>query len=44
MLAKAIPAAVVGLDTVPITVEVDVAGQGLPSFTKLGRAYSQQCH
>ena len=36
MLAKIISAAVVGLDAVPITVEVDVAAQGLPSFTIVG--------
>lgn len=36
MLAKVISAAVVGLDAVPITVEVDIASQGLPSFTIVG--------
>ncbi len=36
MLAKITSAAVVGLDAVPITVEVDVASQGLPSFTIVG--------
>lgn len=36
MLAKVMSAAVVGLDAVPITVEVDVAAQGLPSFTIVG--------
>ncbi len=36
MLAKVISAAVVGLDAVPITVEVDIAAQGLPSFTIVG--------
>ncbi len=36
MLAKVTSAAVVGLDAVPITVEVDVAAQGLPSFTIVG--------
>lgn len=36
MLAKIISAAVVGLDAVPITVEVDIAAQGLPSFTIVG--------
>lgn len=36
MLAKIISAAVVGLDAVPITVEVDVAAQGLPSLTIVG--------
>ncbi len=36
MLAKVISAAVVGLDAVPIEVEVDIASQGLPSFTIVG--------
>ena len=36
MLAKVTSAAVVGLDAVPITVEVDVAAMGLPSFTIVG--------
>src|SRR3989344_2024247 len=36
MLAKIISAAVVGLDAVPITVEVDIAAMGLPSFTIVG--------
>ena len=36
MLAKVISAAVVGLDAVPITVEVDIAAMGLPSFTIVG--------
>jgi magnesium chelatase family protein len=36
MLAKVTSAAVVGLDALPITVEVDVAAQGLPSFTIVG--------
>lgn len=36
MLAKIISAAVVGLEGVPITVEVDIASQGLPSFTIVG--------
>ncbi len=36
MLAKVTSAAVVGLDAVPITVEVDIAAQGLPSFTIVG--------
>lgn len=36
MLAKVISAAVVGLDAVPIEVEVDIANQGLPSFTIVG--------
>lgn len=36
MLAKITSAAVVGLDSVPITVEVDVAAMGLPSLTIVG--------
>ncbi|MEX2028648.1 MAG: YifB family Mg chelatase-like AAA ATPase [Candidatus Curtissbacteria bacterium] len=36
MLAKVTSAAVIGLDAVPITVEVDIATQGLPSFTIVG--------
>lgn len=36
MLAKITSAAVVGLDAVPITVEVDIASMGLPSFTIVG--------
>lgn len=36
MLAKVMSAAVVGLDAVPITVEVDIAAQWLLSFTKVG--------
>ncbi len=36
MLAKVTSAAVVGLDAVPITVEVDIASRGLPSFTIVG--------
>ncbi len=36
MLAKVISAALVGLDSVPIEVEVDIASQGLPSFTIVG--------
>ena len=36
MLAKVFSSAVVGLDAVPIEVEVDIASQGLPSFTKIG--------
>src|SRR3990167_7323918 len=36
MLAKVTSAAVIGLDAVPITVEVDIAAQGLPSFTIVG--------
>lgn len=36
MLAKVLSAAVVGLDALPIEVEVDIASQGLPSFTIVG--------
>jgi magnesium chelatase family protein len=36
MLAKISSCAVVGLDAVPVTVEVDIASQGLPSFTIVG--------
>lgn len=36
MLAKVFSAAVVGLDALPVEVEVDIASQGLPSFTKVG--------
>jgi magnesium chelatase family protein len=36
MLAKVISAAVVGLDAVPVEVEIDIASQGLPSFTIVG--------
>jgi magnesium chelatase family protein len=36
MLAKVISAAIVGLDAVPVEVEVDIAAQGLPSFTIVG--------
>lgn len=36
MLAKVISAALVGLDSVPVEVEVDIASQGLPSFTIVG--------
>jgi len=36
MLAKVWSAAIVGLDAVPIEVEVDIASQGLPSFTIVG--------
>ncbi|MCL5113547.1 MAG: YifB family Mg chelatase-like AAA ATPase [Patescibacteria group bacterium] len=36
MLAKVNSAAIVGLDAVPVEVEVDVASQGLPSFTIVG--------
>ena len=36
MLAKVLSAAVVGLDAVPVEVEIDLAAQGLPSFTIVG--------
>lgn len=36
MLAKVTSGAVVGLTAVPVTVEVDIAAQGLPSFTIVG--------
>src|SRR6266567_3444852 len=36
MLAKVLSAAVVGLDAVPVEVEVDIAGQGLPNFFIVG--------
>lgn len=36
MLAKILSAAVVGLDAVPITVEVDIAAMGLPHFAIVG--------
>lgn len=36
MLAKVLSAALVGLDAVPVEVEVDIASQGLPSFTIVG--------
>ncbi len=36
MLAKILSGAVVGLDAVLVTVEVDIAAQGLPSFTIVG--------
>lgn len=36
MLAKILSGAVIGLDAVPVTVEVDIAAQGLPSFTVVG--------
>ncbi len=38
MLAKILSGANVGLDGVPIEVEVDIASQGLPSFTIVGLA------
>lgn len=36
MLAKILSGAVVGLEAVPVTVEVDIASQGLPSFAIVG--------
>ena len=36
MLAKVISSATLGLDAIPITVEVDIATQGLPAFTIVG--------
>ena len=36
MLAKVISGATVGLDSVPIEVEVDIASQGLPAFNIVG--------
>lgn len=36
MIAKVISAAVLGLDALPIEVEVDIQAQGLPSFTIVG--------
>src|SRR3989338_153160 len=36
MLAKVNSSAIVGLSAVPIEVEVDIASQGLPSFTIVG--------
>mgnify|MGYP001577603798 CR=1 FL=1 len=36
MLAKILSGTVVGLEAVPVTVEVDIASQGLPSFTIVG--------
>jgi len=38
MLAKLISGAVVGLESVPVGVEVDISGQSLPSFTIVGLA------
>lgn len=38
MLAKVISGANVGLDSTPVTIEVDIASQGLPSFTLVGLA------
>jgi len=39
MLAKVNSSALVGLNAIPVEVEVDIAGQGLPSFTKVGTKY-----
>src|SRR5436190_17814666 len=36
MLARVNSSAVIGLNAVPIEVEVDIASQGLPSFTIVG--------
>jgi magnesium chelatase family protein len=36
MLSRVFSSAVVGLDAVPVEVEVDIASQGLPSFTIVG--------
>jgi len=36
MLAKVFSSAIVGLDAIPVEVEVDIASQGLPSFTIVG--------
>ncbi|MBI4999808.1 magnesium chelatase, partial [Candidatus Gottesmanbacteria bacterium] len=36
MLARVFSGATVGLDSIPIEVEVDIASQGLPSFTIVG--------
>lgn len=38
MLAKVTSGANIGLDAVPVTVEIDIASQGLPSFTIVGLA------
>jgi magnesium chelatase family protein len=38
MLAKVTSAAVLGLESVPVTVEVDVSSQSLPAFTIVGLA------
>ncbi len=36
MLSKVVSSAILGLDAVPIEVEIDIAAQGLPSFTIVG--------
>jgi hypothetical protein len=41
MLSRIFSAATVGLDAVKIEVEVDIAAQGLPCFTKVGTQYRQ---
>lgn len=38
MLAKVLSGANVGLDAIPVTIEVDIAAMGLPSFTIVGLA------
>lgn len=38
MLAKVLSGANVGIDALPVTVEVDIAAQGLPAFTIVGLA------
>jgi len=38
MLAKVISGANLGIESVPVTVEIDIASQGLPSFTLVGLA------
>lgn len=38
MLAKLLSAAVIGLESVPVTVEVDIAASGLPNFFLVGLA------
>ncbi|MFA5932818.1 MAG: YifB family Mg chelatase-like AAA ATPase [Microgenomates group bacterium] len=38
MLAKVISGANIGIESVPVTVEIDIASQGLPSFTLVGLA------
>ena len=39
MLAKVNSAALIGLDAIPVEVEVDIASQGLPSFSKVETHY-----
>ena len=36
MLARVLSGIIVGLEAIPVEVEVDIASQGLPSFTKVG--------